>query len=162
MVTKELCRGYGNLSDEAQTALLALSVLTTRMLLLPKPDQDDLFTLWQALKDTKDEEDRKSIRVAMEEIVIQVPVELRAMDLPIEQRPLSTRRQAWAEHVGRKIKELRERAGLTQVKLAEMAGLPQSHISRLENAEYSATNMTIGKIATALGVAIGEIDPCAD
>lgn len=76
--------------------------------------------------------------------------------------PDTGRLKAWAEHVGRKIQELRKAAGLTQVQLAERAGLPQSHISRLENAEHSATNLTLEKLAGALGVSVGDIDPCAD
>jgi ribosome-binding protein aMBF1 (putative translation factor) len=98
----------------------------------------------------------------MEEILSQVPVAMRALPLPLEQKPLSDGRRAWAEHVGRKIKELRELSGLTQVKLAEKAGLPQSHISRIENAEYSPTHVTIEKIAKALNVVVGKIDPCSD
>jgi len=61
---------------------------------------------------------------------------------PFYDKPLARGRK-WAEHVGKKIKEFREQAQLTQVQLAEKAGLPQSHISRLEIAESSATHLTL-------------------
>ena len=51
---------------------------------------------------------------------------------------------------------------MTQTDLAKKAGLPESHISRLENAEIRATNLTLVKIAKALGVSVGDIDPCTD
>ena len=53
----------------------------------------------------------------------------------------------WATHVGNKIKDFREKAEMTQTDLAKKAGLPQSHISRLENAEHTPTNLTLVKIA---------------
>ena len=68
----------------------------------------------------------------------------------------------WAEHVGGTIRTLRKKAGMTQADLARVTGLTQSHLSRLENAEHSATYLTLTKIAKALGVEVGAIDPCTD
>jgi DNA-binding XRE family transcriptional regulator len=47
--------------------------------------------------------------------------------------------------------ELREKHNLTQVELAEKAGLPQAQISRIERGVVSPTSTTLGKIAEALG-----------
>ncbi|MFZ2058329.1 MAG: helix-turn-helix transcriptional regulator [Acidimicrobiales bacterium] len=47
--------------------------------------------------------------------------------------------------------ELREKHNLTQVELAEKAGLPQAQISRIERGVVSPTSATLGKIAEALG-----------
>jgi len=47
--------------------------------------------------------------------------------------------------------ELREKHNLTQVELAEKAGLPQAQISRIERGVVSPTSTTLAKIAEALG-----------
>jgi transcriptional regulator with XRE-family HTH domain len=47
--------------------------------------------------------------------------------------------------------ELREKHSLTQVELAEKAGLPQAQISRIERGVVNPTSATLGKIAEALG-----------
>jgi DNA-binding XRE family transcriptional regulator len=47
--------------------------------------------------------------------------------------------------------ELREKYQLSQVELAEKAGLPQAQISRIERGVVSPTGATLGKIAEALG-----------
>jgi DNA-binding XRE family transcriptional regulator len=53
--------------------------------------------------------------------------------------------------IARQVIDLREKHGLTQVALAEKAGLPQAQISRIERGIVSPTSATLGKIAEALG-----------
>lgn len=161
MLTKDFRQSYDKLPDQIKSGMLALSILIDRIGSLPQADRDELFELLQAWRKASDPEEQQSIRRAMEEVLAQIPVSVKSMELPRE-KALSRGLSGWAEHVGKRIKELREKAGLTQVQLAEKAGLPQSHVSRLENAEHSATNMTLEKISRALGVSVGEIDPCAD
>ena len=97
----------------------------------------------------------------MEEILAQVPITVNEMILT--PRPEMTRGLAnWVNHVSATIRSLRESRGWTQTQLAEQAGLPQSHISRLENAAHSPTHLTLEKIARAFGVEVEEIDPCLD
>ena len=48
---------------------------------------------------------------------------------------------------------------MSQSELAKLAGIPQPHLSRLENAEHSPTHKTLTKIAIALGIPVGDIDP---
>ena len=153
---------YDSLPETAQTVILAMSVLLDRIRTLPKPDRDDLYELFQGMAQTDDAEEMANIRRAIEEILAQSPVEVIPMPMPMRDTTMPPRLKSWAEHVGKKIKELRKDAGLTQAQLAEKAGLPQSHISRLENAEHSATNLTLAKIAAALGVDVGKLDPCSD
>jgi DNA-binding XRE family transcriptional regulator len=160
MLTKEM-EAYNCLPEEAKQVILAFSVLMDRIGSLPKADRDDLFELLQEWRKDTSPEERRSIRRAMEEILAQIPVNARRMTAAGD-KPMSRGLKCWADHVGKKIRQLREKAGLTQVQLADKAGLPQSHISRLENAEYSATNMTLEKIANALGVTVGDMDPCVD
>ena len=47
--------------------------------------------------------------------------------------------------------ELREKHKLTQVELANKAGIPQAQISRIERGVVSPTSATLAKIAEALG-----------
>jgi DNA-binding XRE family transcriptional regulator len=161
MLTKELSEAYDSLPEQVKSVILALSILINRIGTLPKADRDDLFELLQEWRKADDPEGQRSIQRAMEEILAQIPVNVKPLLRP-EGPPMSRGLKCWAEHVGKKIREFRERARLTQVQLAEKAGLPQSHVSRLENAEHSATNLTLEKIAKALGVAVGDIDPCVD
>jgi len=154
-------QAYNDLPSEVKQVILALSILTERISSLPKVDRDELFELLQEWRKADGQEDQKSIHRAMEEILAQNPVSAKPMHLG-EEKPMSRGLKSWSKHVGQKIKQLRESAQLTQVQLAEKAGLPQSHVSRLENAEHSATHLTLEKIAKALGVHVGEIDPCAD
>jgi DNA-binding XRE family transcriptional regulator len=53
--------------------------------------------------------------------------------------------------IARQVIELREKHSLTQVELAQKAGIPQAQISRIERGVVSPTSATLGKIAEALG-----------
>ncbi len=140
---------------------MALSVLIDRIGTLPRADRDDLFELLQAWRQADDPDERASIRRAMEEVLAQTPVDV--MRLPLgDRKPVPGKLKKWSDYVGQKIRELREAQGLTQLQLADKAGLKQSHVSRLENAEHTPTYLTLEKIAGALGVPVGEIDPCTD
>ncbi|UBM58215.1 helix-turn-helix transcriptional regulator [Marinilongibacter aquaticus] len=53
--------------------------------------------------------------------------------------------------IGRKIRELREAANLTQDQLAEMTGLKKPNLSRIENGKYNTGLDILSRIAEALG-----------
>lgn len=161
MLTTRIDLTYDSLPEEDRLALMAVSVLIQRIQSLAKADRDDLFELFQGLLKTEDRGEIQSIRRTMEEILAQSPVTVRPMPLE-EGSPTAKRLNGWADHVGRKIRELREKAGLNQVQLARKSGLTQSHISRLERAQHSATNLTLEKIAAALDVSVRDIDICVD
>lgn len=60
--------------------------------------------------------------------------------------------------MAKRIKELRERAGLTQSELAKRAGLEQGHISRIERgAQKDISLSTLQAIARALAVPLAVI-----
>ncbi|HBI41742.1 MAG TPA: XRE family transcriptional regulator [Planctomycetales bacterium] len=158
MVSNEM-KTYGRLRPEVKSGVLALSILIDRIGSLPKGDRADLFELLQEWSKTDEVEEKDSLHRAMEEILAQIPVSVRSLPAASES-PDALR--SWAEHVGGKIKQLRAEAEMSQQQLAEKAGLPQSHISRIENAQHSATHRTLQKIARALGVKASKIDPNAD
>lgn len=56
-----------------------------------------------------------------------------------------------------KIKEIREKKGITQLELAEQAGITQVYLSYIENGHKTPTLKTLQKLAKALEVDIGEL-----
>jgi len=165
MLTKQGSEAYDCLPESTKQILLALSILIGRINDLPKADRDRLFELLQGWRDATHPDDQKGYRLAMEEILAQTParssrIVTRGETPRGDEMPDDVKK--WATFAGGRIKELREKAGLTQAQLAAKAGLQQSHVSRLENAEYSPTHKTLEKIASAHGVEVGSIDPSAD
>jgi len=64
--------------------------------------------------------------------------------------------------VGKEIRKRRHATGLTQVELARKAGIPQSHVSRLEAGRHTPTHITIKKLAKALRTQPKMLDPGFD
>lgn len=60
------------------------------------------------------------------------------------------------QHVGRRIAELRERAGLTQANVAERLETTIPNYQRIEHGTQNVTIRTMIKIAGILGVKTGE------
>ena len=58
---------------------------------------------------------------------------------------------------GIRIKEIRERVGMTQVELSEISGISQEHISRIENGKFTPGLGTAERIARAMGVALNDL-----
>ncbi len=56
-----------------------------------------------------------------------------------------------------RLKKLREARGMTQVALAEKAGLSREYLARLETARQDPTLKTLEKLAKALKVKVGEL-----
>lgn len=76
-----------------------------------------------------------------------------------EDGPRDPALRKWVDFVGKKIRSLRDKKGWTQEELAKKAGLTQSHVSRIEQSKHSPSHKTLVKIAKALGVAVGTLDP---
>ena len=51
---------------------------------------------------------------------------------------------------GARLRELRQKRGLTQVALAEVTGFPQSHVSQMERGEKLPQLATLIRLAVAL------------
>ena len=76
---------------------------------------------------------------------------------PTEEMPKNLK--ARADHIGKRIREIRKSRKLNQTELARESGLPQPHISRLERGEHSPSFKTLTKIAKALEIEVGDLDP---
>ena len=68
-------------------------------------------------------------------------------------------KQQQRERLGVRIRSLREAAGMSQLQLAERAGIQPSHLSRIEAGKYAVTFETVQAIAEALGMTVDVIDP---
>lgn len=67
--------------------------------------------------------------------------------------------------LGKRIKEIRKRKGLTQEKLAELIGLEQNTISVIESGRNFPTLLTLEKMSKILGVELSDFfnyDPLDD
>jgi transcriptional regulator with XRE-family HTH domain len=54
--------------------------------------------------------------------------------------------------VGRNVRRIRQKRGLTQEEFAEVSGFSQQYISSLEQGQRNPTVITLYELATALGV----------
>lgn len=58
--------------------------------------------------------------------------------------------------VGERIKELRERSGFTQNRLAEWAGVSQTHLRRVELGQQDITVGQLQLVCDALGITLAD------
>ncbi len=59
--------------------------------------------------------------------------------------------------LGRRLSELREKHGLSQTQLADMAGIGRAHLSQIENGAVAARINTLYAIARALDLRLEEL-----
>ena len=62
------------------------------------------------------------------------------------------------ERIGRRIAELRESRGMSQIELSDKAGIKQPNLSRIESGKYSTSIDLIAKIAEAMNCRI-DVNP---
>lgn len=137
---------------------LAVLVLHDRVKRLPEDDRNDLYELIPHLL-SDDEEEQRSAMKAATEILDQNPVRVLKSDLL---EGASSELKKWTGFISKKIRKARKAAGLTQAQLAERSGIPQSHISRLENGEHSPSAQTLQRLAKAMNLRYEELDPSAE
>lgn len=133
----------------------SLGVLISRINELPAEDRDDLYTLVRELASAKSKEEVSAIHDAMLEILDQREGKVEPSDIDCVDPDVNS---SWKQFIGARVKVARERAGLNQSQVAERSGLPQSHISRIENGVHSPSRKTLEKLASALGIDISELD----
>jgi transcriptional regulator with XRE-family HTH domain len=62
-----------------------------------------------------------------------------------------------AQSFGARLRELRERAGLTQRDLADRSGVPQANIARWEQGIRTPLVVAIPPLAEALGIGVAQL-----
>lgn len=108
-----------------------------------------------------DEEEQEELEVLAEgiaEMLAQEPARL-VDHLVSPESPEAKKARQWFLEMGRRIYKLRKAKRLRQVDVAEKTGLSQGAVSRIERGLLAPTSVTVEKIAKALGVPPGKIDP---
>lgn len=59
--------------------------------------------------------------------------------------------------VGKKVREMRLKRSWSQTKLADIANVPQTTISTIENKTISPDSVTLNKLAIALGTTVDNL-----
>ena len=62
-----------------------------------------------------------------------------------------------ARKLGKNLKRIRIKKGISQGDIVRTLGMPKSFISSIENGKTNPTLATIAKIAKAIGVSVGEL-----
>lgn len=62
--------------------------------------------------------------------------------------------RAIQEQIGTTLRDARERSGLSQARIAELADVQQADLSRIERGLGNPTSATLGRLARALGTPI--------
>ncbi len=63
------------------------------------------------------------------------------------------------ERFGKKLRSVRTGKGISQEELAQRAGLHRTYVSSVERGERNISLANIGKLASALGVRMGDLMP---
>ena len=126
--------------------------------------QERVFELVDLFRKSESAAERVEIAAVLAEVLFGGPEAVVATPIYAEQvsekarQALSTHR----DYVAKQIRKRRHQLKMTQEELAEKAGLPQSHICRLERGQHAPTHLTVEKLARALDVRMSDIDPSFD
>jgi DNA-binding XRE family transcriptional regulator len=156
----ELREKGGVLNKINARVFFAVKNMVDRIKTFSREDRMDFLSLLLQVQETGDPEEHESLVRAIEEIWEQRPIV--AESFPLDEQPMSEGLTKWTSHVANRIKELREEAGISIAALAEAADVPPEYVGLIEQAQESASNLALSKIAAALRVDVGEIDPIAD
>ena len=74
----------------------------------------------------------------------------------------TTRDRETLDHLGGRIRLLREQRGLSQEKLAERAGLTSKFLGEVERIETNPSTTSIARLASALSVNVGDLFEAGD
>lgn len=143
---------------ESQLTATAVAAVIARMVQLDEADQRDLFECVKDLGSIETREDAQDTMKTILEILEPKVVESSCLERGMAKTaPSRQTHESWLVWISQQLKRLREDKGLTQEQLAQAAGLPQSHISRLEAGKHSPSNKTLNRLAKALGIDVGSL-----
>ncbi len=142
------------LSPTERAFALAVAVMQEQVRGLPTEDRADLMEVIPFLFDDDAEEVAAAHKAVSDILHQRKATVLNELAIALPDANL----EGWLTYISKRISSCRKTAGLTQTQLAEKAGLPQSHISRLEQGLHSPTNKTLQKIADSLGISLADLD----
>lgn len=122
-----------------------------------------VLALSRLYEKARNDQEAAEIAEALAEILFRDPKSLVATS--INDEPSKDKGKALEEHrayVAGRIKKHRRRLKMSQEELARKAGIPQSHVCRLETAKHAPTYLTIEKLAGAMNVKPSQLDPGFD
>lgn len=162
MNTKELTTRLDQLDPDEQRFVLAFGIVLDRLGRLSSEDSDVAFELLKDYAQAETTEEKQAAHEGIMELLDSHPVKVGHMLLASDGSEKPDALKDWIRWVGDKIRQYRKAAKLTQTELEDRSGLPQSHISRIENGKLSPSRETLTKIASALGVHLKEFDPAVE
>ena len=136
-----------------------------RLLRLSPEKTARMLELWRLHGQSSDHEERREITKVIVEIVypafVDIPWSPGATGMLEEGVSRETMRKvkSYRRQVGLRVKNRRNALGMTQEVLAQKAGIPQSHVCKIEKGVHASTDTTIQRVADALGIAPSELDP---
>jgi len=153
---KQIGTGDFEMLTAAERAFaLAVAVMQEQVRSLPAEDRAALLEVIPCLF-CDDADEVAAANKAISEILHQRKAKvLDESSIPLPDSSL----EKWLGYISARIASCRKAARLTQAELAAKAGLPQSHISRLEQGQHSPTHKTLQKIADALHIKLADLDP---
>lgn len=138
--------GLGGVRDSYETVESAIRIFTRRIGRLSKAEMESVVDLLKDYHASGTDYDRREIIETIAELVFDRPLVIH-QDLLDTHRSRPEQLEKWCMWIGRRVRDARTDKGLTQEQLAELTGLPQSHISRIECGKHSPSRFTIEKIA---------------
>ena len=139
----------------------AIALLIERIASLDSDVKDDLVKVFMDVQSCTTPEEQEEIEQTVRELIFpQVYGDLIVGNAGNANG--AAKLGKWSERIGECIKRLRKEKNWSQEQLAEASGLPQPHISKLENGQHSPSHKTVVALANALGVKTSELDPGED
>lgn len=66
-------------------------------------------------------------------------------------------KQKFGKHIGKRLREVREKSGLSQEQLSEKAGYYRTYVGHIENGKHSPSVHTMWRLAKVMKVDLGEL-----
>ena len=134
-----------------------------RILRLRLTQQRRILQLVELYQKAANEQEAIEIGEVLAEILFRDPESLVATRINDERsKDAGKALERQRTYVGEQIRKWRQRVKMSQEELANKAGIPQSHVCRLETGKHAPTYVTIEKLAQALGVKPSQLDPGFD
>jgi len=75
----------------------------------------------------------------------------------IDRLEKSAEKKKFAKYVGKRLREVREKKGISQEQLSEKAGYYRTYVGHIENGQHSPSVHTMWRLAKVLKVDLGDL-----